>query len=51
MKIKSWLKVTYVENSSNIRVNENFFNPKIDGEKDIKWVHIQSNGVVSFTTK
>ena len=51
MKIKTWLKVTYVENEYNIRVDGDFFNSKIDGEKNIKSVRVQSNGVVCFYTK
>lgn len=51
MKIKNWLKVTYVENQSNIRVDDDFLNSERDGDKNIKSVKVQSNGVVSFTTK
>lgn len=51
MKIKNWLKVTYVVEKNNIRVDDKFYNKDRDDEKEINSVIVQSNGVVLFYTK
>lgn len=51
MKIKQWMKVTYVEDRSNIRVDDDFYNKDKDDDKTIKHVTVQDDGVVVFHTK
>lgn len=51
MKVKKWLKVTYVEKRSNIRVDDDFYCEERDGDKIIDYVRVQDNGVVVFHTK
>ena len=51
MKVKEWLKVTCIGQKSNLIVNEDFYNPKTDNEKEIDYVSIQDNGVVVIYTK
>ena len=51
MKVKSWLNVTYVQDSFNIRVDGEFYNSKRDNDKTIDSVIVQSNGVVRIETK
>lgn len=51
MRIKSWIQVTEVEDSGNIRVDDDFYNSEIDNEKVIDYVYVQDNGVVCIHTK
>lgn len=51
MKIGRWMKVTYVEDRLNIRVNDDFYDKDRDDDKIIDYVTVQDNGVVVFHTK
>lgn len=51
MKVKKWMKVTFVEDSLNIRVDDNFYKSSRDNEKEIDYVRVQDNGVVIIHTK
>ena len=51
MKIGRWMKVTYVEDSLNIRVDNDFYNKDRDDDKTIESVTVQDNGVIVFHTK
>ena len=37
MKVKKWLKVTNIDDMSNLRVNKDFYNSQRDNEKDIQY--------------
>lgn len=50
MRIKRWTKVTTVQ-SRNIYVDDEFYKPIRDDEKEIHFVIVQDDGVVSIYTK
>ena len=51
MKVKSWIRVTSVEDSTNIRCDDDFYKSSRDDEKTIASVYVQDNGVVVIRTK
>lgn len=51
MKIKRYLSLTHIEDSFNLRVDEDFYNATRDNDKEINYVIVQSNGVVIIHTK
>lgn len=51
MKVKKWLKVTYIEDSLNLQVDDDFYHSSRDDEKKINYVKVQDNGVVIIHTK
>lgn len=50
MKVKSWLKVTSCCGCT-IRINDEVYDFRIDGDKEIRHVIVQSNGIILIYTK
>ena len=51
MKVKKWLKVTFIDDNTNLRVDDDFYRSNRDDEKEINFVRVQDNGVVIIHTK
>lgn len=51
MKISKWLKVTNISFNCNMYCDGEYYSEQRDADKEIKYVNIQDNGVISFHTK
>ena len=51
MKVERWLKVTHVDDDSNLRIDDTFYHPERDNKKEIDYVSVQTNGVVVIHTR
>lgn len=51
MKVERWLKVTHVEDDSNLRIDDTFYHPERDNKKEIDYASVQTNGVVVIHTR
>lgn len=45
MKVERWLKVTHVEDDSNLRIDDTFYHPERDNKKEIDGDEFQKYGM------